>query len=66
MTPTPNRKHWSHDVAQLTGVPPRVSTVIDLPRSKWSPTWATVASMCVLALSLLILAATIVVCWGRP
>lgn len=61
MTPTPNRKHWSHDVQQ-----PRVTSVIDLPRSKWSPTWATVASMCVLALSLLILAATIVVCWGRP
>lgn len=25
MTPTPNRKHWSHDVQQLTGVPPRVN-----------------------------------------
>ena len=29
MTPTPNRKHWSHDVQQLTGVPPRVTSVID-------------------------------------
>lgn len=67
MTPSPNRKHWSHDVVQqINGVPPRVTTVIDLPRGKWAPTWAAVASMCVLALSLLILAATIVVCWGRP
>jgi len=66
MTPTPNRKPLPHDLAQLNGVPPRVTTVVDLPRGKWAPTWSAVASMCVLALSMLILAATIVVCWGRP
>lgn len=46
--------------------PPRIATVTDLPRGRWAPTWSAVASMCVLALSMLILAATIVVCWGRP